>query len=263
MDQPGQTPEAADELDPAVEARVRELLAAARDPGPMPEHVTQRIESLLSDEVALRVDPGPLTRTDPDQAVIAPLLRQRQRPRPLLAVAAVAAAAAVVAVGGSALHLNKRANGTASVGNASATVTTPTRPSLAPTGSPGPTGPIGAPVGPSRPNVHLQLSERDYTEAGLAEQARAMLSNPDAPIQVLAAEAPTLGPIATEVGLDSCLRAHSLPTDVPVHVDLATYEGRPAAVIVVTQGGRSTVRVVERTCTSGHPAPLTDATPVP
>lgn len=263
MDQSGPTPEAADELDPAVEARVRELLAAAPDPGPMPDHVAQRIESLLTDEVALRVDPGPLSRADQDQAVIAPLIRHRQRPRPVLAVAAVAAAAAVVAVGGSALHLNNRANGTASLGNPSVTVTTPARPSLTPTDSPGPTESIGPPVGPSKPNFHIQLSETDYSEADLAGQARAMLARPAAPIQVLAAEAPTLGPIATEVGLESCLTAHSLPTDVPVHVDLATYEGRPAAIIVVTEGGRSTVRVVERACTSGHPAALTHATPVP
>jgi hypothetical protein len=256
-------PEAADELDPAVEARVRELLAAAPDPGPMPEHVAQRIESLLTDEVALRVDPGPLTESDHDQAVIAPLIRQRQRPRTVLAVAAVAAAAAVVAIGGSALHLNKRANGTASLGNPSVTVTSPAPPSLTPTGSPGPTGSIGTPVGPSKPNFHIQLSETDYTEADLADQARAMLSHPDAPIQVLAAEAPTLGPIATEVGLESCLTAHSLPTDAPVHVDIANYEGEPAAIIVVTEGGRSTVRVVERRCTAGDPAPLTGATPVP
>jgi len=240
VDQPGPTPEAADELHPVVEARVRELLAAAPDAGPMPEHVAQRIESLLIDEVALRVDPGPLTRADEDPAAIAPLIRQRQRPRTVLALAAVAAAAAVVAVGGSALHLNKRANGTASLGNPSVTATSPTT-----------------------RDFHIQLSETDYTEADLAGQARAMLDRPAAPIQVLAAEAPTLGPIATEVGLESCLTAHSLPTDVPVHVDIATYEGRPAAVIVVTQNGRSTVRVVERTCTSGHPAGLTAATPVP
>ena len=263
MDQPGPTPEAADELDPAVEARVRQLLAAAPDPGPMPELVAQRIESLLTDEIALRVDPGPLTASDQDQAVIAPLIRQRQRPRTLLAVAAVAAAAAVVAVGGSALHLNKRANGTASLGNPSATVPSPARPSLTPTESPSPTGSIGAPVGLSKTNVHIQLSETDYTEADLVDRARAMLARPAAPIQVLAAEAPTLGPIATEVGLESCLTAHSLPTDVPVHVDIATYEGRPAAIIVVTEDGRSTVRVVERTCTAGHPAALTGATPVP
>ncbi|WP_353509063.1 hypothetical protein [Intrasporangium sp.] len=244
MDLPGHPPEAADELDPAVEARIRELLAAAPGPGPMPEHVTQRIESLLSDEVALRVDPGPLNRSTPDQAIVAPLIRQRQRPRPVLAVAAVAAAAAVVAVGGSALHLSKRANGTASVGGSSVTMT----PSA---------------TSPFRPNFHVQLSDTAYTEANLAGQARAMLRSPDAPIETLAAEGPKLGPIATEIGLESCLTAHSLPTDVPVYVDLATFEGSPAAVIVVTEGGRSTVRVVERTCTLGHPAPLAGATPVP
>ncbi|MDV3219959.1 hypothetical protein [Intrasporangium sp.] len=297
MDQPGQTPGAGDEIDPVVQARIRELLAAAPDPGPMPEHVTQRIETLLSDEVALRVDPGPLARTghaltgpdhrgpnrtgqdqsgqvgagqgpaDPDHAVLAPLIRQRQRPRPLFAVAAVAAAAAVVAVGGSALHLNKGTNGTPSLGDANAIVATPRPPTLTPTGSPAQSsttaGPIAPPVGPTNPSLHIQLSSTNYTAADLPLQARAMLTNPGPPVQVLAAEAPTLGPIATEVGLEDCLGAHSLPTDVPVHVDIATYEGRPAAIIVVTDGGRSTVRVVERTCSTGNPAPLTQATPVP
>ena len=136
-------------------------------------------------------------------------------------------------------------------------------PTKTPTGDPSGSGTIGPPVGPSKPNLHIQLSATDYTAATLTTRARAMLNRPDAPIGVLAAEAPTLGPIATEVGLESCLRAHSLPTDVPVHVDLATYEGRPAAVIVVTQAGSSSVRVVERTCQVGNPALLSEATPVP
>lgn len=248
MDQPGQTPEDGDEIgDPVVQARIRELLAAAPDPGPLPEHVTQRIESLLSDEVALRVDPGPLaqqaqqTQAERDRAVLAPLIRQRQRPRPLFALAAVAAAAAVVAVGGSALHLNKQTNGAASLGDASAIIATPTAPS----------------------NLHIQLSSTNYTAADLPAQARTMLTRPDTPSQVLAAEAPTLGPIATEEGLGACLTAHSLPTDVPVHVDVASYEEKPAAIIVVTEDGRSTVRVVERTCTTGNPATVAQSTAVP
>lgn len=267
MDQARQSPGTGDEipahrpLDPGTEARVRELLSAAPDPGPMPALVAQQIESLLSDEVALRVDPGPLQSAAPyrasarashrasddaadhDAAILGPLIRQRQRPRPLFAVAAVAAAAAVVAVGGSTLHLTKRPNGTASLGNPGAFVS--------------------APVGPSHPNLHIQLSSTGYTAAGLPVQARALLDRPDTPLQVLAAEAPTLGPIATEVGLLSCLREHGLPTDVPVHVDLASYEGRPAAVIVVTQSDRITVRVVERSCTAGDPAALTAAIDVP
>ena len=264
MDQARQSPGTGDEtpthrpLDPRTEARVRELLSTAADPGPMPARVAQRIESLLSDEVALRVDPGPLQAVAPDRAsdgashrardqaadhdaaILGPLIRQRQRPRPLFAVAAVAAAAAVVAVGGSALHLTKRPAGAASLGNPGAFVTAP-----------------------SHPNLHIQLSSTGYTAAGLPVQARALLDRPDTPLQVLAAEAPTLGPIATEVGLLSCLREHGLPTDVPVHVDLASYEGRPAAVIIVTQSGRSTALVVERSCTSGDPAALTAAVDVP
>jgi hypothetical protein len=229
----------------------------------MPEKVSQLIESLLTDEVALRVDRGPLTQADQDQAVLAPLIRQRQRPRPLFAVAAVAAAAAVVAVGGSALHLNKRVTGVASLGSSSATVATPTAPTVTPTVGPGETGTIGPPVGPSKPNLHIQLSTTNYTESTLASGARAMLTRPGARIRVLAAEAPNLGPIATEVGLESCLRALSLPSDVPVHVDLANYEDRPAAIIVVTQDGASTVRVVKRTCQLGDPGLLATVTPVP
>jgi hypothetical protein len=263
VEQPGQAPETGDEIDPVVAARVRELLAASPEPGPMPERVAQRIESLLTDEVALRVDPGPLTQAEHDAAVLAPLIRQRQRPRPLFAVAAVAAAAAVVAVGGSALHLNKRANGVASLGDPSAVVTAPSAPSVTPSGSPTGSGPIGAPVGPSKPNLHIQLSSTNYTAADLPAQARALLTTPGMPIQVLAAEAPTLGPIATEVGLEGCLTAHFVPTSLPVLVDIATYEGEPAAVIVVTEDGQSTVRVVERTCTTGHPARLTGVLPVP
>lgn len=281
MDHPRQTPDTGDEtpdarlLDAATEARVRQLLAAAADPGPMPERVAQRIESLLTDEVALRVDPGPLQGplqglpqgADRDAAVLAPLIRQRQRPRPLFALAAVAAAAAVVAVGGSALHLNKRTNGVASLGNPGAVVTTPGAPTVTPTVTatvtPTVTGPIPPPVGRSHPNLHIQVSSTDYTAGDLPAQARQLLSSPSAPLEVLAAEAPTLGPIATEVGLLSCLRAHALPTDVPVHVDLATYEGQPAAVIVVTQADGSTVRVVERTCTEAAPEALTEPVPVP
>ena len=253
MDQPGPMPEAADELDPAVEARVRELLAAAPDPGPMPEHVAQRIESLLTDEVALRVDPGPLTESDHDQAVIAPLIRQRQRPRTVLAVAAVAAAAAVVAIGGSALHLNKRANGTASLGNPSVTVTPGATVADADrlARAHGVHWDAGGPVQAQLPHPALGDGLHRGRPRGPG-QGDAL--TPDAPIQVLAAEAPTLGPIATEVGLESCLTAHSLPTDAPVHVDIANYEGEPAAIIVVTEGGRSTVRGTEGG-TAGDPTP--------
>ena len=263
MDQPGPMPEAADELDPPSRHGSVSCLLLPPDPGPMPEHVAQRIESLLTDEVALRVDPGPLTESDHDQAVIAPLIRQRQRPRPVLAVAAVAAAAAVVAIGGSALHLNNRANGTASLGNPSVTVTPPAPPSLRRPARPGPRGPLGRRW--ARPSPTSTSSSRRRTTPRPTSRTRPgrCSPHPAAPIQVLAAEAPTLGPIATEVGLESCLTAHSLPTDAPVHVDIANYEGEPAAIIVVTEGGRSTVRVVERACTSGDPAALTGATPVP
>lgn len=239
--------------DAEVDAQVRALLAALPQPGPMPDDVVARISAELDDEAILRVDRGPLSHAERDSAVLAPLIRQRQRPRPLFAVAAVAAAAAVVAVGGSALHLKTRPQGAAVLGTAT-TLLTPSNASIRTT-----------PDAISRlanPNLHLQLSRTSYTADNLASNARVALTRPDAPPQVLEAEAPRLGPLATEAGLTSCLDALGLPTDVPVRVDLADYEDLPAAVIVVTTAAGSTVRVVARSCTTGHPAVVVGSTPV-
>jgi hypothetical protein len=251
-------------LDPDVDSHVRALLASIPDPGAMPERFAGRIEAALREEARLKVDPGPLTSDELDNAVLAPLLRQRQRPRPLLAAAAVAAAAAVVAVGGSALHLSKRANGEASLGDPSAVVTTPGRPSVSAT-APTPTGASPASsASSSDPNLHIQLSRTAYDAANLPVRARALLTKPDAPVQVLAAEAPLLGPIATPTGLTSCLRELGVPLGSVVHTDLATYEGRPVAVIVVSAGpGGDTAWVVRRSCTTGAPAIVQGAIPVP
>lgn len=230
------------ELDPTVEARVRALLASASATEPMPAQISQRLESALADEVALRVDRGPLTQLDHDRAVLDPLIRQRQRPRPLFAIAAVAAAAAVVAVGGSALHLSKNANGTASLSNPSAVVSS---------------------QAPIELNPRVQRSGTSYTAAQLAEQARDLLDGPSAPLTALAGDVAGLGPIATDAGLESCLLAQGIPGDLPVRVDLADYEGQPAAIIVVTTADSSTVRVVARTCQEGNPETMRDPIPVP
>jgi hypothetical protein len=246
-------------LDPEVEAQVQALLAEASDPGPMPDAVADRISTALRDAARLRVDPGPLAAGPPSAAdahdagltggAVLAMPSRSERPKPIYLVAAVAAAAAVVAAGASALHLTKRPNGAAVIGDTFTSTT------VSPT--PAPTG-----------GLHIQLSTTAYDAANLATEARRLLVAPGQPIRDLAAEAPSIGPIATPIGLESCLEAigalnASSPAPEAVSADVATYDGRPAVVVVVTRGGTSTAWAVERSCSTGSPGVLKGATPVP
>ena len=255
-------------LDPAVDAQVTALLAAAPDPGPMPADVEARISAALLDAARLRVDPGPMATGDragdSDRrasaegtdarhtgADVLALPARADRPKPIYLVAAVAAAAAVVAVGASALHVTKRPNGAAIVGDTrSSTSTTPTSDPAANAG------------------LHIQLSETAYDAGNLATKARALLDHPGQPLRDLAAESPGIGPIGTPIGLEACLEEIGAldaanPSPDAVSADLATFDGRPAVVVVVTRGGASTAWAVERSCSTGTPGVLKGATPVP
>ncbi|MGO4661492.1 hypothetical protein AB4Z14_06465 [Terrabacter sp. 2TAF16] len=249
-------------LDPDVEQHVRTLLAGAADPGPMPDAVSERISGALLDASRLRVDPGPLSASRSgsdatgtnvaDHGTVLAMPSRAGRPKPIYLVAAVAAAAAVVAVGASALHVTKRPNGAAVVGDTYATgATTP---------PPSPPATSGG--------LHIQLSTTAYTAGTLAAQARALLDHPGQPIRDLAAESPGIGPIATPIGLEACLEEIGAvgaadPAPDAVSADLATFAGRPAVVVVVTRAGASTAWAVERSCTTGAPGLLAGATPVP
>ncbi len=257
MDQ-APTDDPTDELTPEVDATVRRLLAGLPDPGPMPTPVVVSVGAALTEAARLRIHPGPLSRETVgmapgtrDTAAPIPLLDQRRRPRPALALAAVAAAAALVVVGGSALHLTKRPLGAASVGNAGFP-------------SPGTPGAAGSRTpGSNDPALHIQLSRTDYAAATLPALARDLADLPDAPVQVLAAESPLLGPIATQVGLRSCLDALGVSPSATVHADLATYAGEPAAVIMTSSGGADAAYVVGRECSTGRPALVAGPVPVP
>ncbi|GAA2500409.1 hypothetical protein [Terrabacter carboxydivorans] len=265
-------------LDADVDARVRALLAGAPDPGPMPDRVSERIEQALLDAARLRVDPGPLLAADghpngshgasPDSltggtggtggGTVLAMPSRTERPKPIYLVAAVAAAAAVVAVGASALHVTKRPNGAAAVGDTY---------SSGSGASPSAAGPSGSPSTPSA-GLHIQLSTTAYASGTLAAQARTLLEHPGEPIRDLAAESPGIGPIATPIGLEACLEeigaiGAANPSPEAVSADVATFDGRPAVVVVVTRSGASTAWAVERSCTTGAPGLLKGATPVP
>jgi hypothetical protein len=261
------------ELDPDTTERVRALLAAAgtdASTGPMPARVAQRIAAAIAEEQRLRIDPGPFAAATAASAgrshtggshgaadmagdqssrgsVASLESRTRRRQRPWVAVAAVAAAAGVIAVGGSLLHANKQTDPAAVVIGDRAT----SAPAAPTAGSP------GTATGP-----HIQLSTTDYAASTFASQARTLLDHPSTPLSDLAAEAPSLGPIATPIGLASCLDAIAAGPGA-VTVDLATFAGRPAAIIVVTADGASTAYAVGRSCAPGHVEALAAATPVP
>jgi hypothetical protein len=250
-------------LDPVVEDQVRALLAGAPDPGPMPDAVAVRISAAIAEEALLRVDPGPLATPGsagaqgmPDSALgghVVNLPNRPDRPRPLYLAAAVAAAAAVVAVGASALHATQRPIGTAVVGDG-LTSSVPSSP-VAPPATPSPTATSGT--------VHIQLSTTAYDAGTLASGARQLLDHPAAPVPDLTANASSLGPVATPIGLGSCLAALGVSNPAAVSADLATFDGRPAAIVVVTRDGAATAWAVARSCTEGSPGILKDATPVP
>jgi hypothetical protein len=239
---------------------VRALLATPDpDPGPMPGDVADRIAAALAQEARLRVDRGPLADASApagphdDHAAVLELRQPARRQRPYYLAAAVAAAALVVAAGASALHLTKRPNSTAVIGggftSSSPAASSPTPSSPAPGGS----------------GVHIQLGTTAYAAATLGAQARDLLDHPGAPLRPGAAEAPAIGPIGTEIGLASCLEGLGAASPAPsaVSADLATFEGRPAAVVVVTRDGASSAWVVERSCSAQAPGVLHPETPVP
>lgn len=289
------SPQPADVLDPAdpelsILAYIRSSQATSAPPAaatarpepmpnPMPDPVAQRIGAALAAEARLRVDPGPLrpaehagsTGSTGSSGTVTPFGRPGPRRRAWMAVAAVAAAAAVIATGGSLLHLNKRTDAAASLSGP----TTGTRPRSTPGGAasaPTPAGPTSpsAPssVLPGSPTVHIQLSSTKYAAGNLAQNTRRLLNGPGPEIGTRSAEAPSIGPLATPIGLASCLRA--LPVDgtspvSAVSVDLASYDNAPAAVVVVTHdaASASTAWVVERSCSQGDPHVIKAATLVP
>jgi len=238
--------------------RVRALLAAPDpDPGPMPDAVADRIAAALAQEARLRVDRGPLADASApagphdEHATVLEMRRPQRRHRPYYLAAAVAAAALVVAAGASALHLTKRPNSAAVIGGGFTS------------SAPAATSASSGSSAPGGSGVHIQLDTTSYAAATLGAQARALLDHPGAPLRPGAAEAPGIGPIGTEVGLASCLEGLGVAAPSAVSADLATFEGRPAAIVVVTRDGASNVWAVERSCSAQAPGVLHPETPVP
>jgi len=243
---------------------MRALLRSLPDPGPMPTDLVQRIQSTLAELPALdgAVDAAVFRGTHPSRGRSSWWGRHAGR----------AAVAAVVLLGGGAVASGSlgilggggddsttSAGSSAEDGAAPDSLSGPRSDAEAPRDFSGDRGARvqEAALGP----VLVRHSGRDYTAAGLPTQLSDALSGATA--APLAAESPAIGPIGTELGVRSCLVALGLPRASAADVDLASLDGTPAAVLVVTLGGERTAYAVGRDCTTGNPALLTGPVSLP
>ncbi|HET7477862.1 MAG TPA: hypothetical protein VFJ97_17810 [Dermatophilaceae bacterium] len=225
---------------------IRALLASLPEPGPMPAHLVERIGASLAREQAAR------TPADPR---VTPIRRRRfGLPRVVAALGAVAAVAAIGVLGTNLAQQGKLGSnaGSAALGGASSqgaedNVRTP-----------------AAPLGPAA--VQVLSSGRAYTESTLAGQLSAAVDQAvptpsfsgsgAGPSRLSGRNAAVYGQLATSRGLQACLQSLRLPQPSTVVVDLATYQGSPAAVILVTAAGRRTAHVVRPACSATNPAEI-------
>lgn len=110
--------------------------------------------------------------------------------------------------------------------------------------------------------VHFQMSGRAYSEAALTRQAQEILENPTAEVVLPVADATKIGPVATPDGLTSCITTLGEDDADQVAVDMATYAGQAAAVIVVVTAGNKQVFAVAPSCTQGDPQILVGPLPM-
>lgn len=235
---------------------VRALLSSLPDPGPMPADLVARISASIAAEQS--------SRSAADLAPVVPLRR-----RGVWRAAGIAAAAAVlIGVGGVAMITGNspgdvsalfggRDNHADTAASAESGAAKDSQ-SLTDSGA-GAAPRMSSPVG----EVTVHHSGTAYTAAGFATQARSMLSTPGTPIPSLSAEAPSIGPIGTETGIRTCLSALGADPSAVVTADLGTFDGIPAAVLVLTTDTGHTAYAVQRICSTGQAALLAGPTQLP
>ena len=255
----GADPEADAAADP-VQSAVRTLLRTSPDPGPMPADVTRRIEDSLGQAAVRRVgehelfdelgfgDPEAVVPVDesdevivfdghddegrsPGEGNVVPFVRRRW---PMVGVAA--AGVAVLAIAG-AVVVNQTRSGSGLA-------------SMPPQNG----------AGGSAGSVHVQVSTTAYTKDGLATGAQTLLDSPGPDASV--GDAPSAGPLVTQAGAAACVAALGASDAGAVSIDLASYEGQPAAIVVVRRSDSTVVYAVQRDCGDGDAGLIQDAVPV-
>jgi hypothetical protein len=244
----------------AEQVAVRRMLQRVPDPGPMPADLVARLDSALAGARSPGTTPATVLpmRAREERTGLLGRLAESRVTKSLVAAAAVA----LIGVGGyAAIQRGPSSSGGASAGRAS-------------DASGG--GAAAQPQAASRlDQVHPQASGTDYTKANLvgllrqrlAEKELAPAGNgfegtppaPSTPTSTATAKATgrPAGPLTTTAGLRACLDGLGVPGVVPLYVDLATFEGKPAAVVVLPAGnGAEVAWVVSRTCAPGNDGTL-------
>jgi hypothetical protein len=248
----------ADVANDPVQSAVRTLLRSAPDPGPMPAEVSRRIEHSLAEAAVHRAsdhelfdelgfgEPGAVvTEDEPEDTIVFagnPPDAGRDTVVPLRqrwpVIGAAAAAVAVLAIGGAVVANQVR-------GSSGGLASIP--PPAASTGSVG--------------SVHVQVSNTAYTKDSLVSGAQALIASPGPDASV--GDAPSAGPLVTQAGAAACVQALQAGDAGAVSIDLATYEGQPAAIVVVKRSDSTSVYAVQRDCGDGDAGILQDAVAVP
>lgn len=203
---------------------MREVLRSQPDPGPMPDLVAARVTAALRHE-ADRRDERPTNVTAlRSRNTAAPTSRSARLPR-LVGGAVAAAVAGVIAIGTY-----------QTMGN-----------DAPPTQAVSSTSQGGSSL---RDKVYVTSTDTNYTAASLPMDAGA-LARADMASGLSPADASTLGTVATKDGALSCAAAigqEVLERSSRITVDIASYENKPALVVVATRDGRSTAWVLNRDC---------------
>ncbi|HRW18998.1 MAG TPA: hypothetical protein P5181_09155 [Dermatophilaceae bacterium] len=110
---------------------------------------------------------------------------------------------------------------------------------------------------PASPQRVVLATGRDYRPESLVRDATELAASATGSVRPPEGER-----LATSAGLGECLGALGQQDAGRVVVDLATYAGQPAAVVVAQSGGRSSVFVVGRGCSAADPAVIAPQHPL-
>ncbi len=232
---------------------IRELLSALPDPGPMPADLVARINASIAAEQSSRED-----------TTVVPL---RPRRWGWQHVAVAAAAAAVLGVGLPALltgtgpgDVMASLSGGSAADSASGAAATVEKHAESGSDSAAPVAPrtqpaAGGDLRSSGPlgQVALGASGTAYTVAALATQVRTTLTTAQ---DAGAAPQTHRGVADTDDGLRACLTALGVQAWMPVRGDIATLDGAPAVIALVSSDTGQTVYAVSPACDATHPAVL-------